>query len=151
VEEAKKHFKIAEKLSNRELIRTFAGLNLLNIELRDKTLQQRKDILLAITKSKSNVHLGIFRLLRDCNLDLLNSETKKDKRSGLATEIIALNDRLYLAEKNPHSLYLNGQMALSQGNTIAALEYFRRTVSLAPDDAYYKAPARKLVRKLESR
>jgi protein O-mannosyl-transferase len=151
MEEAKEHFKIAEKLSNRPLIREFAGLNLLSIDLQDKTPQQRKKILLAIIKSKDNVHLQILRMLRDCNLDILNNEMAKDKQHGLAMEIIALNDRLYLAEKNPHSLYINGQMALLQGNTVAALGYFRRTVSLAPDDAYYKAPARKLVRKLESR
>jgi len=146
-EEAKQHLSIAEKTARRELIRVFAGLNLLWIEMKGKSPVERRQILLSALDRNANSHPDLLRLLRSTDMDILREENDKEKRAVLFRELISLNDRLFAIASDPFYLYHSGQMHLALGEHKQALEYYRHTVSVAPDDAYYRQPAQKMIDK----
>lgn len=149
--EAAEHFLLAEKLSKRQVIKEFARMNLLNMELQGKSPYERGDIIRRFIAERDYVPPGLLKLLRNTIQEILLTEKDGTRRVPLIKEMVGLNDRLYRETHDPVCLYNNGQLMLELGNREAALNLFRQAAVSAPSGAYYVSSARKLVERLENR
>ena len=149
-EEAEQHFKLAEQLSQRPLIKEFARMNLLGMALESKSPYERKDKLVDYITEREYVPPDLLKLLRSCIQEILLTEKEKEKRAQLMQEMVALNERLYRDIRDPVYLYNNGQLMLEVGSRKEAIRLFRQAAALAPSDAYYLASSRKLVERLQA-
>lgn len=146
---ARQHFELAMKRSNRPVIRELAELNMLNCNMEGKALPEKRMIMRRYVASRQSVQPELLRMLRNVTYEILRTEPDADVRNALAKETISLNDMLFQMVRDPYCLYSNGQLMLTLGDKLAALAYFRRTITYAPADAYYYEPAKTLVDRLK--
>lgn len=124
-------------------------INLMAVKLNQGAPDEARKMVLQSIKDKKNADPGLLIFLNQVDeMIFFKSIDEKIKRQ-IALEIIDTNNYLYPKIKDPMSLYRNGQLLLFLGDNNEALEYFKKAYAVAPDGAYYKETAEKLIRKLE--
>lgn len=146
---ARPHFEFAVWRSSRPVIRDLAELNLLNCDMAEKTLAEKRVIMRSYIASRESVQPDLLRLLRSITHELFKAESEPNTRTALVREMVSLNDKLFEMVRDPHCLYSNGQFMLVLGDRSTARVYFQKTIATASVDAFYYEPAKKLIRQLE--
>jgi len=73
----------------------------------------------------------------------------KNERLLLAQDLLETLELLNQKKPDPFWFYRSGQISLHVGDTVRAVEFFRRAYSAAPIDAHYRLAARTYLEKLE--
>lgn len=136
-------------ISNDDPRKMLIEINLMTVKLRQGSLDEAKQMVLQSIKDKESAYPGLLIFLNQVNdMIFFKSNDEKIKRQ-IALEIIDTNNHLYPKTKDPMSLYRNGQLSLFLGDDHKALEYFKKAYAEAPEGAFFKETAKKLIRKLE--
>ncbi len=144
VEEARKEYEIARKLSGKGGARALATANLGGLNTTTSA-----DIILADilenAKSKKIKRRLLRKLSRDLNRRILECKDEIGKRM-LLTQNIRVLEELRKVDRNPFLLYRLGQLNLAIGNKKKAKDFFGLACKKSND--FYTGPACKLCKKL---
>ncbi len=144
IEEAKKEYEIAAKLSGKGGAKALADTNLggLNTSTDTGTIL---DSILKNAKSKKIKRRLLRKLSKDLNRRILECKDKTT-RINLLNQSIQVLEELRKVDRNPFLLYRLGQLHLAVGNKKTSLEYFRLACRKSND--FYTYAACKLCKKL---
>jgi tetratricopeptide (TPR) repeat protein len=147
-DEAERQFRIAADQINQDSVNRIIHLNLIGVKIHGKTPNEARTIILNAIGNKSDGDADLLKLLYKCDESILGGTGPLETKRKIVTELIEINDNLYLKTHEPHCFYRSGQLALSIGNKHDAAAYFRNAYENARPDAYYREPARKLAAEL---
>lgn len=150
IPEAEKQLAIASTLAPSPLARDLIRGNQLLIRLRGKTPEEGREIIKA-TAPFPQLATEFLGILRKYDYAILKDLPKGAPREAVVFELIAVNQELHGRTRDPLLLYNNGQLYLDVGQREKAAGSFARSYQAAPDDAYYKGPARQLALRLGGR
>ncbi len=152
-EEAKKYFKIAYKLTQKDPYNYLTQLNLLLLEQEklpvDKVINKYEKLFNQADKRKIKIDI-LKKAIR--YLEVLRIDKKVDKKMYpfLYKKEIYFLKKLANFEDAPFCYYRIGQLYLGLNNKQKAAYYFKNAYKLAPTGAFFKEPALKLYNKLNN-
>ncbi len=153
LEEAKKHFEIAYRLTKKHPYNSIPMLN--NILLISKKEDYRKvlarfDKLLKNTKEKAMRMEILKKAIHYIETLILEKKVKKEIYFLLYRKEIEYLEKLSKYIDYAFCNYRIGQLYLALGNKSKAAFYFKKAYNSASDKDYFKIPALKLYKKLTS-
>ncbi|HWI41907.1 MAG TPA: hypothetical protein VNX25_10510 [Verrucomicrobiae bacterium] len=77
-------------------------------------------------------------------------ETRKPEIRRIQRRIIHLTEELQSVTGDPYLCYHIGQLYIFAGDNRSAVQWFQKVLDHAPTDAFYRAPAKRLVERLGS-
>ncbi|OGU15518.1 MAG: hypothetical protein A2076_12675 [Geobacteraceae bacterium GWC2_53_11] len=101
-----------------------------------------------IFKKKEDAPTDFLELLYQADSNRL-AHSVKENNLLLARDLLVTLELLYMRNSDPFWLYRSGQILLIIGNPVGAVDFFRRSYSAAPSDAYYLTATQKYLKKLE--
>jgi hypothetical protein len=87
--------------------------------------------------------------LVDVDFTLMAQAADRKEKEKLRLELVTLFTKLQESTGDPYFFYKLGQQHLSGGNKVEACRCFAKAFEAAPEDAFYKLPAKKLAEKLK--
>jgi len=150
-EEAKKHFEIAAHLTKGFPLNSLAKSNVLILEqgkLEPEEVLKRYDKFIEEAKKrKANIAI-LHKAIKYIEGLMLEGKINEKEKVNLYKKEIEYFKKLSYLDEPAFCHYRIGQLYLALGKKQEALLYFRKANELAPEDAYFKKAAFKLVKKL---
>ena len=125
-------------------------LNLANVRFKEGNTSEALGIIADSYKDKKSAKPDILKLQARIYESLLFKASKKSEQKRIALELIDTYHYIYLKEKDSYIIYRSGQLLLSIGEPQKAAIQFERAFIEAPEDSFYKQPAKKLADKFRS-
>ena len=148
VAEGEEQLEIGRRLDPDSRVKALMDYNLLLERTKGKSPEQTLALLHEAIKDRRRVDTRLLILLRSASVAKLGTTGDPAERILLTRDIIDTNNCLYAKNGDAASLYNNGQLSLSLGETGTAAEYFRRAHAAAPEGAHFKEAAGRLALKL---
>lgn len=150
MDEASKQFEISQQLAGNIKYRERPSMNIITLSRQNQPVEAKKTLLKLLENSSSpQISMELLQKVIFITENQVKEETSEDKQKRFHMEIISYFEELYKLEGNSFYLYKQGQYYLVLGEKEKAVEFFKKTVELSPNE-YYSEPARKLAKKLES-
>lgn len=126
-------------------------LNPANTRFQQGRSSEALELLKKTYKSRSVAVTDILKLEARVYESLLFKVVEKSEQKRIILELIDIYHYIDQKEKNPYLVYRSGQLLLFSGEPQKAAVKFERAYKEAPDDAFYKQPAKKLADKLKAK
>ncbi len=114
-----------------------------------KDFKGARRLLLGKLDPSSTMYTRMLLKLIDIDMTLIDEATDRKEKGHIRQEIITLLTKVQESTGDPYFLYKLGQQHLSMGNKAEAGKFFAKAFESAPEDAFYKLPAKKLAEKLK--
>lgn len=151
-EEGIKQLEIGKDLIKTDYARKMIiDINLMKVKLKQGSPDEARKMVLQLVNDKENADTALLLLLNKADEMILLRSSDEATKKQVAFEIIDTNNHLYPKTKDPVSLYQNGQLSLFLKNYREAAIFFKKAYVNAPEGAYYKGTAKKLLEKLEQK
>jgi tetratricopeptide (TPR) repeat protein len=152
IEEARRQFEIAQNLTGDNKYKYLPVSNLAKLSTKNTSLEDQKERhirLLLECKDPQTLRWLILEIIR-INEEIILKEKDINKRKSLSKEIISYYKKLLEFEKNGFYYYRLGQYYMAVNDRKNAIESFKESVRLSPDQ-YFSEPARRLIKRLEEK
>lgn len=106
-------------------------------------------LLLDNLNPSSRMYPELLVKLVDIDFILMAQAAERKEKEKIRQELITLFTKLQESTGDPYFFYKLGQQHLSMGNKVEARRFFVKAFDAAPEDAFYRLPAKKLAEKLK--
>lgn len=137
--------KITNNLKNKE----YAVDNIAMVMAAEGDLEGARSFLIQSINEESKNYLSQARRLIEIDMSLVKVTKDPEKVQELRAELSELFKKMHLRTRDPFYLYRIGQNYMIMKNMQEARRFFAQAYEAAPDNAYYKEPAKKLAETLQ--
>jgi len=144
IDEARREYEIAAKLSGKGSAKALAAVNLAAVDNSTGVSETLEELIRSVKEKKLRLRL-MRKLARDINRKILKTDNEAERNELLRMSVLIFEE-LRKLDKDPFILYRLGQLYLAQGEKQKAQLYFGQACKKSND--YYTEPACKLYNKL---
>ena len=114
----------------------------------DCEFEAARVLLLGNLNPSGKMYSEYLRALVDIDFTLIAQAADRKEKEKISQELVTFFAKLQENTGDPYFFYKQGQQYLFVGNKAEARRFFVKAFDASPEDAFYKASAKKLAEKL---
>lgn len=146
--EAEKQLDIASTLEISDLVKGLVRRNRMLVGVHGKPPEEARRILKSDGRPLPSEETELLLVLRNKDYATMWQVKDRKRKDLMASELIEINEVLFVRTGNAHYLYTSGQLCINLGEKKKAASFFARSYQAARDGESYKLPAKKLAEKM---